>query len=262
MRLRLRGREATSREPVDTDSSGPELPEATLVEELDHDAAAPAPARRPWWAPRSNASPPASGSSPTASGSSPTASDPDDLSLKPSQMRGSEARYGYIVALELIGVSIVNLVVIHGKGAPKHPATAVAVVGLLASVGLVALVRTHHRIIVPLGAVVAAFFVTLPRVPNSVAETHLLALGIPVIYALIITQRQRKSAAAYTRARRSAGAKTTAAGRKADAADRRRSGQAAQSGRSGRSRRKPAIAPTGPAASRRYTPPKPKRPRP
>ena len=43
--------------------------------------------------------------------------------LKPSAMRGNEALWGYVVAGELIVVSILNLMVTHGKGAPAHPNT-------------------------------------------------------------------------------------------------------------------------------------------
>ena len=60
----------------------------------------------------------------------------DDLDLKPtSACGGPEPLYGYVVALELIVVSILNLTVTHGKGAPTHPAPA-GLVGLLASIAL------------------------------------------------------------------------------------------------------------------------------
>ena len=48
----------------------------------------------------------------------------DDLDLKPTAMRRPEPLYGYVVGLELIFISILNLTVTHGKGAPAHPATA------------------------------------------------------------------------------------------------------------------------------------------
>ncbi len=51
------------------------------------------------------------------------ASPEDDLDLKPTAMRRPEPLYGYVVGLELIFVSILNLTVTHGKGAPAHPAT-------------------------------------------------------------------------------------------------------------------------------------------
>lgn len=177
----------------------------------------------------------------------------DEASLKPSAMRGNEALYGYVVGLELIVVSILNLVVIHGKGAPAHPSTGLAVIGLVASIAAMALVRTHHRLIVPLALIVAAFFVTLPRGPDSLGPAHIFALIIPVIYAFIVTQRQRKATQALTRAGRSTPAKSTPA--KSTPASGR-----AEGGR--RRARKQDGAATGPTANRRYTPPKPKRRKP
>jgi hypothetical protein len=169
-------------------------------------------------------------------------------------MRGNEALYGYLVGLELIAVSIVNLVVTHGKGAPAHPSTGLALIGLVASIAATALVRTHHRLIVPFALIVAAFFVTLPRGPDSLGPAHIFALIIPVVYAFVVTQRQRKASQALTRAGRSGAvkattAKSTPAGRGAEGAGRRRG-------------RKQAVASTGPTASSRYTPPKPKRRKP
>jgi hypothetical protein len=194
-------------------------------------------------------------------GSTQTEVTPDDLDLKPVTMRGPEALYGYIVALELIGVSVLNLTVTHGKGAPTHPSTEWAVIGLVASMALIPIVRTHHRLIVGFAAIIAAFFATLPKVPQSLSTAHLLALIIPVVYAFLLTQRQRKAATAQPRAgrtgaTRSAGAagQSTQSGRSTPA-DRR-----AQAGGGRRARRKGAV-PSGPQANRRYTPPKSKRPR-
>jgi hypothetical protein len=179
----------------------------------------------------------------------------DDASLKPSTMRGSEAMYGYLVGLELIVVSILNLVVIHGKGAPAHPSTGLAVIGLVASIAATVMVRIHHRLIVPFALIVAAFFVTLPRGPDSLASVHLLALIIPVAYALIITQRQRKATQALNRAGRSGTAKSTTA-KSTTATSTPAQGRNERTTR--RRSRKQGGEPTGPAASRRYTPPKPK----
>jgi hypothetical protein len=170
-------------------------------------------------------------------------------------MRGNETMWGYLVAAELIIVSILNLTVTHGPGAAKHPETALSVVGLAASIALVPIIRlTQHRFIVPLAAIGAAFFVTLPtQVPNSVRTAHILALLVPVVYAFVLTQRQRRAATAQAKAGRAnsakAAVKTTPAQRRADERSRRQA------------KKKEAIQ-AGPAASRRYTPPKPKRPRP
>ena len=173
---------------------------------------------------------------------------PDDPSLKPATMRGTEALYGYVVALELIGVSILNLTVTHGKGAPAHPPTRLSVIGLIGSIALIGVVRIHHRLIVPFGTIIAAFLVTLPKVPNSLTSAHLLALIIPVVYAFLLTQRQRKATTAQARSGRSTTSRAAPAQRRADAVGRRRS-------------RQEAAGPAGPRPNRRYTPPKAKRPR-
>jgi hypothetical protein len=183
----------------------------------------------------------------------PAASPEDDLDLKPTAMRRPEPLYGYVVGLELIFVSILNLTVTHGKGAPAHPATLQAAVGLVASLAFIAIIRTNHRFIVAFGAVIAAFCViSLSRTPDSLLLPHLFAFAIPIIYAFMLSQRQRKAATARTRAGRSGStpAKGAGSGR----------GRAADSGR--RRGRKDKDSPSGPQASRRYTPPKPKRTRP
>ena len=116
--------------------------------------------------------------------SDPAGSPEDDLDLKPTTMRRPEPLYGYVVALELIFISILNLTVTHGKGAPAHPATTWSVIGLLISIGLIPIIRfTNHRLIVAFYTVAATFFATQPRTPSSLAITHFLALGIAIVYA-------------------------------------------------------------------------------
>jgi hypothetical protein len=175
----------------------------------------------------------------------------DDLELKSTAMRRPEPLYGYVVALELIFVSILNLAVTHGKGAPAHPATTWSVVGLLVSIGLIPVIRiTNHRLIVAFYAIIATFFATQPRTPSSLAITHFLALGIAIVYAFWLSQRQRKAAAARARSGKS-GSTGTAEAR----SSRQRPGNA----RAGRRGRRDKDVPAGPQASGRYTPPKAKR---
>jgi hypothetical protein len=227
-------RAARDRAPISDDASsydadGDDLDADDLdAGEVDTDDEGPAPRRR-WLAARGGRD------------------EPDDPSLKPATMRGTEALYGYVVALELIGVSVLNLTVTHGKGAPAHPPTRLSVIGLIGSIALIGVVRLHHRLIVPFATIIAAFLVTLPKVPNSLTPAHLLALVIPVVYAFLLTQRQRKATTAQTRAGRSATSRATPADRRADAVSRRRARQDA--------------ARQGPRPNRRYTPPKAKRPR-
>lgn len=178
-----------------------------------------------------------------------------DAGLKPSTMRGPEALYGYVVGLELIVVSVLNLTVTHGPGAPAHPPTTLAAVGVAASIAFFAVVRLKNRMAAGFGAIVAAFFVTLPRVPNSMSIAHIFALVIPMAYGLIITQRQRRDTPKLARGaarggrggsgRSSAG--TTGTGAGAGAAGGRRRGK------------KNAEPVSGPRPSARYTPPKSKR---
>ncbi|MGH9057395.1 MAG: hypothetical protein ACRDYY_16285 [Acidimicrobiales bacterium] len=170
---------------------------------------------------------------------------PDD-DLKPSAMRGSESLYAYVAAAEMIAVAVLNLVITHGKGASSHPQTTLAVVGLLAAIAFVPTVFTRSRMIVPFAAVVAAFLVTLPKVPASLSTAHFITLIIVVVYALVLTGRQRKATA-------------KAGGRSGARQSGERAGSRVARGRGGRSKD---IAPGGPQASRRYTPPKVKAKRP
>jgi hypothetical protein len=179
-----------------------------------------------------------------APGDQPTATEPSavlagtgDDDLRPSTMRGNETRYGYVVALELLVVAVLNLAVTHGKGAPKHPQTTLAVIGVAAAVGLVPLLRTQNRMVVGFGSIIAAFFVTLPRTPSSLSLAHIFALAIPLIYTLLLTQRQRRETTARLKQNRGAAPP-----------------------RQPRKRRKDPEEPAGPQPNRRYTPPKAKRP--
>jgi hypothetical protein len=160
-------------------------------------------------------------------------------------MQGNEAMYGYLCAAELIVVSVLNLTVTHGSGAPTHADTTSSLIGLGAAVVFGGLVRTHNRFIGAFAAIISASFVTRPKVPSSLVLTHLFALVIPVVYAFLLTQRQRKAAMAQAKASRAA----------ARAEDRRTAGSGGW-----RRRKKEPEAPLGPVANRRYTPPKSKLP--
>jgi hypothetical protein len=178
----------------------------------------------------------------------------DDPDLKPTAMRGPELRYGYIVAAVLAVVGVLNLLITHGKGAPKHPPTGASIGGLLAVAAFVGLLQLRHRLVAPFAAIIAAFFVTTPKVPDALATTgHILALLLPVAYAVWITQRHRKS----QRARQGSPLRMTPAERRA-AAEARRGNR--RSGRTSGSTTARAPA-SGPRASPRYTPPKAKRAR-
>jgi hypothetical protein len=151
------------------------------------------------------------------------------------------------VALELTVVAILNLVVIHGKGAPKHPDTVLAALGVVAAVALVGVIQLRKRTVAAFTAILAAFVVTLPRVPTSLTFYHFFALAIAAGWGLLIATRRRKA----EKARLASGGSVTTG---------TRGREAAASGRKPKVKsRRSAPAPTGPQANRRYTPPKPKR---
>jgi hypothetical protein len=184
------------------------------------------------------------------------ATNPDDSEIgpprKPSTMKWPEPLYGAVVALELAVIAILNLTVTTGKGAPTHSQTTLSLIGLACAIGFGALLFTRNRMVVSFAAIAAGFFVTLPKVPDRITVFHLFGLVFPLVYAFVLTQRQRKDSAAFNKTRASgSGAPRTPAERRARA-------QAQRQERRGR--RSKAAEPTGPPASRRYTPPKPKRP--
>ncbi len=169
--------------------------------------------------------------------------------LRPSRMRGTEPLYGYVIGLELLAVAIVQMVVRGGKGAPAHPQTGLQIAAIAASVAFFGVLQLRNRTIVGFAAIIAAFFVTLPRVPNSLSAVHIFALVFPLAYGLIISQRQRKAMMAAARGSRGGGASRREAARAAATARRsdRRRGKRAE------------PAPSGPRPNARYTPPKAKR---
>jgi hypothetical protein len=179
----------------------------------------------------------------------PRAGEEVEADLKPSAMRRPEPLYGFIVFVELVIIAVINLTVTTGKGAPAHPQTTTSIIGLAGAFGFGAVLLTRHRMYVSFAAIGAAFFVTLPRVPDRVTIYHLFGLVFPLVFAFLLTQRQRKAQAALTKNR----PKGSGPGR--TASDRRTAGQPERRGR-----RAKTPEPTGPAANRRYTPPKPKRP--
>jgi hypothetical protein len=166
---------------------------------------------------------------------------PPDDGLKASAMRGTEPLYGYVVALELVVVGILNLTVTSGKGAPAHPSTALAGVGVAAGISLFGFLQTKNRVLVAFAVIAAAFLVDLPKVPNSLQLAHVFSLALPFAYSLVLTQRHRKrmkTELVAARSRRSAAPARTRPNRKEKGA---------------------VPTPSAPRASGRYTPPKAQR---
>lgn len=170
--------------------------------------------------------------------------------VKPSTMKRPEPLYGYLVALELLVVAVLNVTVTTGKGAPVHPNTTLEVLGVAASVALFGIIRTNNRMAAGFGAIVAAFFVTLPQVPSRLAVAHIFALIIPMAYGLIITQRQRRATPKAARGR---------AGRAGDSSPSTTAAGSAGTRPGRKSRGKTPEPVSGPRPNARYTPPKAKR---
>lgn len=177
-----------------------------------------------------------------------TSAGPDpSTTAKPSAMQGREFLYGHLVAGALIAVAIANFVIRHGTGAPKHPQTTLSIIGLVAAVALLPVLRTRNRFIAPFAAVIAAFFVTFPRGPSRLQSLHVIAIIVPLVWALLLTQRQRKAAMAQAKARGAA----RSAERSTERPRRRKSRRGKDTEEEVRSR--------VPERNRRYTPPKAKR---
>lgn len=191
----------------------------------------------------------------TDSTAAPVTTEVVDPDLPPSRMRGTEPLYGYVVALELLVVAVLNIVISNGKGAPAHPQTGLQIIGVVAPLALAGLIQTRNRTMVGFAAIVAAFFVTLPRVPTRLAVAHVLALAIPLVYGLVITQRQRRAMGNSARrgGRREPGATNARSGRGPASA-----GTGTARRRGGRKGAKEEV-PAGPRPNARYTPPKAKR---
>lgn len=181
--------------------------------------------------------------------------------LKPSAMRGYEPIYGYVVGVVLVVVAVLNLTVTHGTGAPAHPQTTLAAVGVAASLALFGAIQTKNRMIAGFGAILAAFFVTLPRVPTSLSVAHIVALVVPMAYGLIITQRQRRDTPRLARGGRgSRGAAASGDAKGSGRGGKSRPGATGATPAGGRRRRGKQPGPiSGPRPNARYTPPKSKR---
>ncbi|HMC38777.1 MAG TPA: hypothetical protein VKI19_03885 [Acidimicrobiales bacterium] len=179
----------------------------------------------------------------------PGAADPsENAALPPSRMRGTEPLYGYVVGAELLVMSILNIVVDRGPGAPKHPQVVLQALGVAAAVGFFALLQMRNRNVAGFSAIVAAFFATLPKVPNSLSVAHVFTLAVPLAYGLVITQRQRRAMGLSRRGGRGA-RRPTPEDRRREVADRR----------AARRRAKEPAPSSGPRANARYTPPKARR---
>jgi len=120
--------------------------------------------------------------------------EPDTEAPLPSQMQGSEELYGYIVAAELLLASVISFATRHSAGVPANQIqTWKYVASFAAALALVPVIRTRRRMVAGFASIIAAFVVSLPPGPKSQELVHILVLVIPLAYALLLTQRQRKA---------------------------------------------------------------------
>ncbi|MBO0729327.1 MAG: hypothetical protein J2P57_08720 [Acidimicrobiaceae bacterium] len=166
--------------------------------------------------------------------------------VDPKDFQPDELRYGFVVAGIIAVVAVLNMAVTTGRGAPHNPPYLLSGIGLALSAAVVGLLLARRRMLAPFAAVAAAFCVTYGRTPNSLEVPHFVAIIAPVVWAFWITQRSNKA----MRAQRMEAARAKKEARQATRG---------QSGRQAGGRRgKKEPEPTGPAANRRYTPPKPR----
>jgi hypothetical protein len=158
----------------------------------------------------------------------------------PNRMQGNEHLFGYAAAVVIALGGVLDLMVTTGKGAPAHPSTWTAYIGILLAIALVVSIQFRHRMISPFVAIFGAFFVTLAKGPDSLETPHIVVLMVSVAFAVIVSLRQRRDQKALTPTLTSAERRAAA-----DARRRRRKGE-------------PDLpAPVKrPSPNRRYTPPK------
>jgi hypothetical protein len=176
---------------------------------------------------------------------------PAPLPAKPLDNR--EVLTGCGVALLLVATAIVDMAVTTGAGAPKHPSSTLATVGLaIVALFAIMLFQRRRRVAVPV-ALLAVFCEIEGNVPRSVQYEHYAPLGLTAAWALIVYMRDNR----MTRQQRAEVAQARREGRPADiGVSPAAASRAPAKGRAGRGE------PTGPTKNSRYTPPKPKRPTP
>ena len=125
----------------------------------------------------------------------PPEDEPEDTEARsPSEMQGSEELYGYIVAAELLLASVISFLTRHSAGVPANQVqTWKYVASFAAALALIPVIRTRRRMAAGFASIIAAFVVSLPPGTKSQQLIHVLVLVIPLAYALLLTQRQRKA---------------------------------------------------------------------
>lgn len=167
------------------------------------------------------------------------------------RMQGRDAIGSYAASVVLVVIPLVFIAANathHGAALPSPIFQAAgAVLGLLTALS----VRLENRILTPLAGVisvlVAGFQPTaIPRSVQWLSEVHLI---VGMALALVLYMRQSRARGAQTAERR-------AAQRQARSQRQGRGGRDARGGKAAGRKGAKEPEPTGPAASRRYTPPK------
>lgn len=156
-----------------------------------------------------------------------------DRNLPPIELRDWEIPAGYAIAGLIVLIAILELTVTTGKGAAKNPSTILPLLALVLGVAQAVSIRWKNRIVTALIGVAGGLLVGVTRVPDSIGIPHSLGFLAPVVYAFLVTNRHNRAQRALR-------------------------GPRNQPQRGARRGAKTAPEPTGPKASRRYTPPRPK----
>lgn len=162
----------------------------------------------------------------------PTRAEPAST-LRPMELREWEIPAGYAVAGVIVLLAILELTVTHGKGAVKNPSPVLPLLAVVMALVQAATIRFKNRLLTALTGVAGGLLIVATRVPDSLAVPHSFGFLVPIIYAFLVTNRHNRAQRALRGPRN----------------------QARGGGRRGSNA---APEPTGPKASRRYTPPRPK----
>ncbi|MDQ6839020.1 MAG: hypothetical protein M3137_11990, partial [Actinomycetota bacterium] len=114
--------------------------------------------------------------------------DPDQTG-SPVRMRGNEATLGYAAAAVLTIIPVIFLTVTTGKGAPAHPVTAAAAIGVVLGLVMAASIRLSNRILTAFLAVGSSLATTATAVPTSVRPLSTVDLLAALGFAMLITLR-------------------------------------------------------------------------
>lgn len=153
--------------------------------------------------------------------------------LRPMELREWEIPLGYAIAAILVVVAVLELTVTTGAGAPKTHNPILPAVAIVSALTMAATIRFKNRFVTALSGVVGGVLINFAQTPHSLSIPRSIGFLVPFAYAFVVVNRHNR-AVRVQRGPRNAG----------------------QGGARRGSKVQPE--PTGPKASRRYTPPKAK----